>query len=78
MNGAMAARAIPSADADSGKRRFWGRNTMVAGQVALSLVLLVVSAVLVEGFRHELQRHSDTSVTFTVTSIPRKADGEPA
>ena len=47
--------ALKAADADSGgKRRLWGRNTIVAGQVALSLVLLTVSAVLVEGFRHEL------------------------
>ena len=47
--------ALKATDADSGgKRRFWGRNTIVAGQVALSLVLLVMSAVLVEGFRYEL------------------------
>jgi macrolide transport system ATP-binding/permease protein len=47
--------ALKAADADSGgKRRLWGRNTIVAGQVALSLVLLVISAVLVEGFRYEL------------------------
>jgi predicted permease len=48
--------ALKAADADSGKRRFWGRNTIVAGQVALSLVLLVISAVLVEGFRYELSQ----------------------
>ena len=48
-------RALKAGDADSGgTRRLWGRNTMVAGQVALSLVLLAVSAVLVEGFRDEL------------------------
>jgi predicted permease len=48
-------RALKAGDADSGgKRRLWGRNTMVAGQVALSLVLLAVSAVLVQGFHHEL------------------------
>ena len=47
--------ALKSADADSGgKARFWGRNTIVAGQVALSLVLLVVSAVLLQGFRDQL------------------------
>ena len=46
--------ALKAADADSGKRRLWGRNTIVASQVALSLVLLVISAVLVEGFRYEL------------------------
>jgi len=47
--------ALKAADADSGgKRRLLGRNTIVAGQVALSLVLLVISAVLVEGFRYEL------------------------
>jgi len=48
--------ALKAADADSGKRRLWGRNTIVASQVALSLVLLVISAVLVEGFRHELSQ----------------------
>ncbi|MGB7760766.1 MAG: ABC transporter permease [Bryobacteraceae bacterium] len=46
--------ALKAADADSGPRRLWGRNTLVASQVALSLVLLVISAVLVEGFRYEL------------------------
>jgi macrolide transport system ATP-binding/permease protein len=48
-------RALKAADADSGgKQRFWGRNTIVAGQVALSLVLLVISAVLLQGFRDQL------------------------
>ena len=47
--------ALKAADADSGgKRRLWGRHTIVAGQVALSLVLLAISAALVEGFRHQL------------------------
>jgi len=46
---------LKAADADSaGKRRFWGRNLIFAGQVALSLVLLVVSAVLLQGFRDQL------------------------
>jgi predicted permease len=47
--------ALKAADADSaGRGRLWGRNSMVAGQVALSLVLLIVSAVLLQGFRNEL------------------------
>jgi len=47
--------ALKAADADSGqRRRLWGRNLIVAGQVALSLVLLIVSAVLLQGFRAEL------------------------
>lgn len=47
--------SLKAADADSsGKRRLWGRNLIVAGQVALSLVLLIVSAVLLQGFRDEL------------------------
>ena len=47
--------ALKAADADSGgKRRLWGRNTIVAGQVALSLVLLATAAALVEGFREQL------------------------
>lgn len=47
--------ALKAADADrSGARRLWGRNLIVAGQVALSLVLLVVSAVLLQGFDAQL------------------------
>jgi predicted permease len=47
--------ALKSADADSrGGRRLWGRNVIVAGQVALSLVLLAVSGALVQGFREQL------------------------
>lgn len=47
--------ALKAGDAGSvGRRRLWGRNTMVAGQVALSLVLLAVSAVMVQGFRDQL------------------------
>ncbi len=36
--------------------RLWGRNLIVSGQVALSLVLLIVSAVLLEGFRGQLNQ----------------------
>jgi len=47
--------SLKAADADSaGKRRLWGRNSIVVAQVALSLVLLIVSAVLLQGFRGEL------------------------
>jgi macrolide transport system ATP-binding/permease protein len=47
--------ALKAADADSGgRKRFWGRNTIVSGQVALSLVLLTISAVLLQGFRNQL------------------------
>jgi predicted permease len=47
--------ALKAADADTGgKRRLWGRNLIVSGQVALSLVLLAVAASLVQGFRDEL------------------------
>ncbi len=47
--------SLKAADADSGgRRRLWGRNVIVAGQVALSLVLLVVSAVMWQGFRKQL------------------------
>ena len=49
--------ALKAADADStGKKRFWGRNFIVSGQIALSLVLLIVSAVLIQGFRDQLTR----------------------
>jgi predicted permease len=46
--------SLKAADADSGgRRRFWGRNCIVAGQVALSLVLLIVSVVIWQGFRNQ-------------------------
>jgi macrolide transport system ATP-binding/permease protein len=49
--------ALKSLDADSsGRRRLWGRNLLVAGQVALSLVLLVVSALSWLGFRDQLKQ----------------------
>src|SRR5205823_8420145 len=38
----------------AGRRPLWGRNSIVVGQVALSLILLIVSAVLLQGFREEL------------------------
>jgi predicted permease len=47
--------ALKAADADSNaKQKLWGRNFIVAGQVALSLILLIMSAVMVEGFRDQL------------------------
>jgi predicted permease len=47
--------ALKATDADTaGRSRLWGRNFIVAGQVALSLVLLVVSAVLLQGFASQL------------------------
>ena len=49
--------ALKAMDADSsGRRRLWGRNLIVAGQVALSLVLLVVAGVSWLGFRDQLKR----------------------
>ena len=49
--------ALKSIDAGSvGRRRLWGRNAIVAAQVALSMVLLAVSAVLVEGFHSTLSQ----------------------
>jgi predicted permease len=47
--------ALKSLDADSGgKKRFWGRNVLVVSQVALSLVLLVVTAMMYRGFSNVL------------------------
>jgi hypothetical protein len=49
--------ALKDTDAVSSKTgKPWGRNLLVAGQMALSLVLLVVSVVLVQGFRADLIR----------------------
>ncbi len=36
------------------KRRFWGRNVLVSSQLAVSSVLLIVSAVIFMGFRSQL------------------------
>ena len=48
--------ALKATDADHGaRRRLWGRNLIVAGQVALSLVLLVVTALLWQGFHDQLR-----------------------
>jgi predicted permease len=38
----------------AGNRRLWGRNLLVIAQVAVSLVLLVISATLFRGFRSQL------------------------
>lgn len=49
--------ALKAADADlTAHRRLWGRNLLVAGQVAISLVLLTVSMVLFQGFSQEIDR----------------------
>jgi macrolide transport system ATP-binding/permease protein len=49
--------SLKAIDSDSGGRRMlWGRNLIVTGQVALSLVLLVVAAVSWQGFRDQLKQ----------------------
>lgn len=49
--------ALKARDAEMGtKRGSWGRNTLVAAQVAGSLLLLIISGILLEGFRDELTR----------------------
>ena len=40
----------------SGRARLWGRHILVAGQVALSLILLTVAAFLFRGFQGEIER----------------------
>jgi len=47
--------ALRSATSETpGRRRLWGRNLLVAGQVALSLVLIAVATFIYRGVRHEL------------------------
>lgn len=43
--------ALKSGESNGGRRRTWGRNTLVIGQVALSLVLLSAAALFVRTFR---------------------------
>jgi putative ABC transport system permease protein len=46
------AQSIKTGDsASSGSSRLWGRNLLVAGQVSLAVVLLVISAALLDAFR---------------------------
>jgi putative ABC transport system permease protein len=49
--------ALKSADPVTSKLgKLWGRNLLVAAQLAISMVLLIVSAVLVQGFRADIVR----------------------
>jgi len=49
--------ALRSATCDApGRRRLWGRNLLVAGQVALSLVLLAVATFIYRGVSHDLSQ----------------------
>jgi predicted permease len=49
--------SLKSIDADGGgRRRLWGGNLLVAGQVALSLLILVVSALMWQCFRDQLKQ----------------------
>jgi predicted permease len=49
-------RSLKSADADSGgKHRIWGRNLLVVGQVAVSLVLLIMTSMMYRGFGRQLR-----------------------
>jgi len=49
--------SLKAADADAGRRRrLWGRNLLVVGQIAVSLILLTVSGLIFRGFRAELDK----------------------
>jgi predicted permease len=51
------ARALKSQAAGDGRRtRLWGRNLLVCGQVALSLVMLTIAVFLYRGFAAEVGR----------------------
>jgi predicted permease len=41
-------------DGVSGKGRMWGRDVLVAGQIALALVVLIAAGMFLEGFRNML------------------------
>jgi predicted permease len=47
--------ALKARDADGAKKgRLWGRNILVSGQLAISVVLLIVAAVIFTGFRSQI------------------------
>jgi hypothetical protein len=47
--------ALKSSEADNfGKHRVWGRNLLVVGQVSVSLVLLILTAMIFRGFQRQL------------------------
>jgi len=49
------AGALRTAGADTpGRKRLWGRNLLVVGQVAVSLLLLTVATLVFQGFRNDL------------------------
>src|SRR5262249_31836573 len=49
-------RTLKSADADSlGKQRIWGRNALVVGQVAASLLLLILTSMMYRSFARQLR-----------------------
>jgi len=49
--------ALKAASADTGKRqRLWGRNLLVIGQIAVSLILLTVSGLIFRAFKHQMEQ----------------------
>jgi predicted permease len=46
-----------------GRKRFWGRNVLVAGQVALSLMMLTAGLLVMRGFQHGLLEGVDFAKT---------------
>ncbi len=49
------AGALRTAGADTpGRKRLWGRNLLVVGQVAISLLLLTVATLVFRGFQHDM------------------------
>ncbi len=49
------ATIMKSGEAMAGRRRRWGRSLLVGGQVATSVVLLVLATFMYQGFRRQLQ-----------------------
>lgn len=74
--------SLKAADADtSGKRRLWGRNSLVVTQVAISLMLLMVTSMMYRSFTRELDsgpgfRHDHLAMMGFDPTLVRYSDAQ--